>query len=106
MKTNNISFPSINRTIDSKLIKAIEALPSYSFFSVPCVYGIECYMTENNIIVYPTHPKSTLYCVKLNDMRDYEEHLAFTSFKFNRFSYKFLKRNPINRYDSDYGRKK
>lgn len=104
MKTDNLGFPSINGKIDSKIVGAMEALPSYYYFSEPCIYGIECYRTENNIIVYPTHHKSTLHCIRQDSMRDYEEHLAFTSFKFGRFSYKFLKRNPFNRYDAKYGK--
>ena len=104
MKTDKISFPSVNGKIDSNLVRAMEALPSYSYATKPCVSGIECYMTKRDVIVYPSWLEATLFCVKQSYMADYGEHLAFTSFRIGRFSYKFLKRNPFNRYDAKYGK--
>ena len=77
MKTDKISFPSVNGKIDSNLVRAMEALPSYSYATKPCVSGIECYMTKRDVIVYPSWLEATLFCVKQSKKNSFRRLVLF-----------------------------
>ena len=98
MKTDKIHFPSKNGTIDSELVKAIEALPE-EMFILPSEAEKECIKKDGKILIYPHDPEQKLCILERIETSCYKESLAFTEFRIGGFEYKVLSRNPVRIYE-------
>ena len=73
IKTNNISFPSINGKVDSKLVRAMEALPEEGMSIIPHDAEMGCMKKDDKIIIYPHNPKELLFTMDHIAMESYDQ---------------------------------
>jgi len=104
MKTDKIYFLSKNGTIDSELVKAIEALPE-EMFILPHDAEKECIKKDGKIIIYPYNSEQRFCTMERIETEEYRESIEFTEFKINGVEYKVLSRNPISIYENIFAKK-
>jgi len=104
MKTDKIHFPSKNGTIDSELVKAIEALPE-EMFILPSDAEKVCIKKDGKIIIYPYNSEQRFCTMERIETEEYRESIEFTEFKINGVEYKVLSRNPVSIYENIFAKK-